>query len=308
MGQTRSAGWIGGAVVLILAILGATYFFLYQPRSDAAAATRAEASENQSRNDLLEIQVADLAAKARDMDTYLEQLDALELQVPSTAELVNLTNMIRTGAEARALSVVEVAPGVPAPVTAPTQTATTATDPTTTGTTATDGTASGSAVDQAQQTADDASAAADSHDDADSGAAAAPVTPAAPVIDGLVAIPVRIQVIGTYENALSYIDYLQTREGRLFLIGDIDATRQTETPETQGVQALHDGYLSLTINGYAYYLIDTVGVGPIIADLKDDGEANGSTTVDAGDDAEVPAPTMPSSPNNPFVPLTPSQV
>ena len=174
MGQTRSAGWIGGAVVVILAVLGATYLFLYQPRSDAAAATRAQASESQSRNDLLEIQVADLAAKARDMDTYLEQLDALEMQVPLTAELVNLTNMIRTGAEQRGLSVVEVAPGVPTPVTAPTPAATTATDPATTGTTTTDGTASGSAVDQAQQTADDASAAADAQDDPNSGAAAAP--------------------------------------------------------------------------------------------------------------------------------------
>ena len=68
-----------------------------------------------------------------------------------------------------------------------------------------------------------------------SGAAAAPV---ARVIDGLIAIPVRIQVIGTYESALSYLDYLQ-HEGRPASSGT-STTRQTETPEAQGIPSIYE--------------------------------------------------------------------
>lgn len=306
MGKSRPAGWIAGTVVVILAIFAGTYFFLYQPRAEAVDETLALAEEARSRNDLLEIQVADLAAKAQDIDGYLAELDVLAAQMPPTAQLASLTATLRQGAEALGLTVVEIAPGAPTPVTVPTTQAATPA-PTDTAAPA-DGT-------QATPAPADASGASPTESAApvDGTAAPAPGTdgtgtasgPSAADVDGLVAIPVRIQVVGSYANAVAYLDHLQVREGRLLLIGDIEAARQRAQPPNQGLPQLFDGDLRITVNAYAYVLLDTLGAAPVVADLEDDGELNDSAApVDDGSEAE---PVMPTSPNNPFVPLTPTK-
>ncbi len=306
MGKSRSAGWIGGTAVLIIAILAATYMFLYSPRSEQVDETLALADEARSRNDLLEIQVADLSAKARNMDQYLDQLAEIETQMPSTADIDAITLMLRQDAEARGLTVKEVAPSPPAFVAAPTEPAPAAPAPgTDTGAAPTD---DGTAVDQAQDTAEQAEDAAQAQNDPNQ----QPAEPQQPAVDpaaisGLVAIPVRVTAVGTYENALAYLDYMQNHDGRLFMVGEVQATRQATQPETPDIPALNDGDLELVISGYVYVLLDTVGAGPVIADLRDDGELNDSAAPALPEDGETPKPVLPTSPVNPFVPLTPSQ-
>ena len=287
MGKSRSAGWIGGTAVLIVAILLAAYFLLYTPRAEDAAATQAMADETVARNDILEIQVADLRAKAENIDEYWQALDAMGAQIPDAAELADFTQVVREAAEQFGVTIVELAPGAPMTVAVPTPVTPTApTAP------PTDGAAPGdTAVDQAEETAGAAEESADAQDDADQ--PAAPTAPTGPVqIEGFVAVPGMIKVLGPSADTVDFLDHLQTRPGRLFLASDLDATRQKNVAAGQGKPATVDGDLELTINGYIYVLLDIPGATPV-----PEGE----------EPTEEPAePAMPGSPNNPFVPLVPS--
>jgi len=70
MDKTRSAGWIGGAVVLVVAILIATYFLMYEPRAQAATATLAQAEQTRTSNEVLADQVAQLAEDFQHLAEY----------------------------------------------------------------------------------------------------------------------------------------------------------------------------------------------------------------------------------------------
>lgn len=297
MGKTRSAGWIAGTAVLIIAVLAATYFLLYVPRADEAAATLMLAEETNSRNDLLEVEVAGLAAKAENLSVYTDALDEIETQIPAEAALAQFTEMVRTGAGQFSVLLEEVSPGVPMTVTVPTPLAPPAAAPAA----PTDGTA----VDEAEETADEAEESADAQDDTGQGTEQGAETPAAPTgpeqVEGLIAVPVTIKALGTYANILAYVDYLQARPGRLFLISNVDAMRQKTTPAAQAKPAIADGDLEVTMVGYFYVLRDTLGLEDVLAGL----EAEGEEPTEPGE--EPTEPPMPTSPNNPFVPLIPSE-
>lgn len=287
MDKTRSAGWIGGAVVLVVAILIATYFLMYQPRAQAATATLAQAEQTRASNEVLAAQVAQLAEDFQHLAEYQTELDQIAVQIPPTARLADLTQMIREVAAANALTILEFSPGLPMLVTLPTSVVVATPTPTPTEQPA----AGDSAIGQAEQTADAAANAGDQHNQTD----AAPAQPTAPVepaqIEGFVTIPVMIRVLGPYPNILAFLDTLQLREGRLFLASDVDATRQQAAEASQGRPATADGDLEMIINGYVYVLLD-----------------NGVTPIDEGGAAEEPAaPVMPGSDRNPFVPLTPTK-
>jgi|GEM_PF-324847 len=305
MSKTRSAGWIGGTAVLIVGILVATYFLLYLPRADEAAATLSMAEETNSRNDILEVEVAGLAAKADNLSVYTDALDELSIQIPADAALAQFTEMVRSGAGQFSVLLEEVSPGVPITVTVPTPVAETPAAPTA----PTEGGdapgSAGTAIGQAEETAGDAEASADAHDDTDTGTGA-PVAPTGPQqVEGLVAVPVTIKALGSYGNVLAYVEYLQERPGRLFLLSDLDAIRQKATPATQAKPAIADGDLEVTIVGYFYVLRDTLGLADVLAGLEGDVEQVGDEPSEEPTEEPTEEP-MPNSPNNPFVPLVPT--
>ncbi len=287
MAMKRSAGWIAGAVFLIVAIFAGTYFLMYVPRTESTDQTLAQARSAEDQNVILQREVADLAAKFKHLDDYKAKLAQLAVAMPPEAGLPDLTAAINAMAETAAVTITELTPGAPMTVTVPaplvpagtaTPTPTPAAEP------------NGSAVDQAQDTADDASNAADQHDTAAT-PTPAPAAGGAAQIDGFVAIPMSVTIVGGYPNALSFVEQMQANSGRIFLATDVELTRQKRGEASGGKPATNDGDVEMRVTGYYYVLLDTTATAP----PADDGAT------------PAPVPPLPSSDQNPFAPLTPTK-
>jgi len=224
-----------------------------------------------------------LSADFARLDEYKTDLAAIAVQLPPQANLADLTHTVAQLAADNSVTVVGVLPGVSGVLTLPTPVVV---QPPATGTPET----AGSAVEEAEETADEAEASAEERDDAEPVAPAAPQGPAQ--IEGFVAYPVVINVLGSYPNVLAFLEQIQTISARLFLVTDLDATRQRTAPASQGRPATVDGDLELMIAGYAYVLTDQTGI---------------TTASEDGAETEEPAEAvMPGSDRNPFIPLAPT--
>jgi hypothetical protein len=293
--KTRSAGWIGGTVVLIVAIFAATWFLLASPRFEAAAATRSEAENAQQQNEILQIQVDALRAESLLLADYRRDLAQIAIELPPEARLADLTHTVAQLALDNGVVVGSITPGSPAVVTLPIPAVVTepaadpAADPDST------------AIETAEETADDAEAAADAQDDTQPQEPAAPTAPAQ--IDGFVAVPIAIVVGGAYENVLAYLDALQHSE-RLFLVAQLEAVRLEATEAVPGAPAgegeppadgepAADQLVTLTITGMVYVLVDQPG------------STGTSGEVSAEDETPTTPPVLPDSDRNPFIPLAP---
>lgn len=291
MGKTKAVGWVVGAAVLVLVVLGATYQFLYTPKVEATEQTLAQVTAAEDQNDLLEVEVADLAEKFDHLEDFKTELAGLQTQIPALGDLAGIVKAINEIAVGTVVTVTEITPGAPMSVTVPEPLV-----PATPATPAppTDGTAdAGSAVDQANETADDAEQAADAHDDTDQGTGTATpdvTTPTA--VEGFIAIPLSVKVVGGYANVLSFLEQMQTRPGRLYLATDVEFTRQKTAAAAGGKPATADGDLELKISGYYYTLLD------LTAEIPAEGEEGEEPT----------EPVLPDSDVNPFVPLVATQV
>src|SRR5665647_2549764 len=119
MRSTRSAGWIGGTVVLILLIFVATWFLVAGPRFEAASTTLADAADVRARNVVLETQNAKLREDFAKLDDYKAELATLQTQIPTDAQLSNYLRTVDELATAAGVFVLEVNPGTPQIVTIP---------------------------------------------------------------------------------------------------------------------------------------------------------------------------------------------
>lgn len=291
--KTRSAGWIGGTAVLIVAILAATYMFLYQPRVEEAAETLAMAEETTSRNEILQITVNGLAAEAERVPTYRAAIGEVAGQLPPVADLAPVTKLINDTATATSVLITELSPGGAMDVIMPTVVA-----PPVPVEPEEEGEEGDAAVDAAEETAEEAEDAADERDDTEPEQPAAPAVPTQ--VEGFVAVPVLVKVLGTHANVVAFLDSLQRQEGRLFLATDIDAVRQIEAEATNGKPPTVDGDVELTVNGYFWVLEDIGNLPP-----EEGAEPDPEEPVDPEEQVDPVFP--PFNPKNPFVPLVPSR-
>lgn len=297
MGMSRSAGWIAGAAALMVAILAGTWFLLAAPKFESAAETRSEAESTRSTNDILEIQANQLRADAEHIDQYKEQLAAIAIQMPPVADLDPFYDTVELLAAQTSVFLVSIAPGSPISVAeAVAAVMPTATDTGATDTGATDNATASpgdGAVDTAEETADDAEAAADAQDDTTATAEPTPLAALPAQLEGFVAVPVVLDVVGTYPAVTSFIDSLQNVPERLFLVTLIDATRQKQAAAGQGRPIVEDGFIELIVGGYLYVLEDDPALAAIVAR-------------DAPQSGQPVEPVMPSSGANPWVPFVPT--
>jgi len=272
MRATRSAGWIFGTVVLILAIFAGTWFFLASPRFDHAAETASQAEDTRSSNDLLELQIAQLKADFANLETYKAELAELQVQIPSAAEVSDYSRTIAAVAVSTGVFVTAVSPGVPTAVTfaTPVPPAPEPESPSEeTETVKADGGETGDITDVATSAAEDE-----------------PTAQTEPSqIDGFVAVPFQITVVGPYANVSAFLGALQTGQERLFLVTGVDAVQQDAQDASGGRPAVAAGDLELTVRGFTYVLQDPSAPTPVVP---------------AADSAEVP---LPASDRNPFAPL-----
>lgn len=265
----RATGWVLGTVFLILAVFAATWFLLAAPRFEAAASTMLEVENARTQNDLLELQNAKLASDFQALDQFRAEVAALRSQIPGEAQLGTFVLEANALAVGAGVTVLEITPGVPQAFALPAGVSAT--------TTATEDAAA------AVEAAD-----ADSDTDATEGEGAEPApAPTGPVVpEGLVAVPVSIKVVGPYANATAFLETLQTTASRLFLVTGVDAIRQEVTEGTAGVPATAAGDVELLVAGQLYVLQEPA-----------------SSTPPAAEEPDEPAPPLPGSDRNPFVPL-----
>lgn len=283
MGGSRKAGWIGGAVVLIVLTFVVTWFLGASPRFDAAARTLAEAREVESRNTVLEARVASLRADFASLDEFNEELEEFRLRIPSEAQLAAMVYMINEQAVANQVTIVELSAAPPIDVLIPTPVAVAepVAEPTT------------------EDPAGEAPASEDlAAEDAEPEGQIPPVptTPAVPTLQGFVAVPLVIKVLGTYPSVIAFLEQMQTGIDRLFLVTGLSGVRQENQPPASGKPATVDGDLELQITGYAYVLENLLPTAT-------DGEP---AEPDDPDSEEPDSNELPRSDRNPFIPLVPS--
>lgn len=265
MRASRAAGWIAGAVVLVLGILAGTWFFLAAPKFEDAAATMDEAENTAALNDVLAMQVAKLRADFENLETYKAELATLELGIPREAQLTAHSRLIQSLADANGVVVTELSPGIGAPV----EVVAPAPPP---------------APAPAEESGD-----APAEEGADAEVAETPAAPAEPTsdgvaqIEGFLSVPVSVKVIGPYANVSAFLTQLQATE-RLYSVSGLQGARQEQSDASGGKPATAAGDIELLVHGFIYVLRDPAAV-----------------VLPAEEPAE-PAP-MPGSPNNPFAPI-----
>lgn len=274
----KRAGWIGGAVFLVLVILAGTWFLVASPRFDAAAQTQQMAEEARARNDLLELQVARLRADYALLDEYRAEIAEIQVQIPPEAELDRILAEVHDLAEDTDAFIVDISPGLPEIVTfaqpAPVAPEPAPVEPT---------------EGEEPEQVDDGEATAEEPSEPE---------PTGPVpIDGFIAVPFQITVLGEFDAVAAFLDGMQTGMDRLYLVTDLGGVRQQESEASGGKPEIEDGHVELTINGYAYVLANETLLRALVVD---DG-------TDDGEDVEEEQGELPSSDDNPFEPLAPTR-
>ncbi|KSW28994.1 type 4a pilus biogenesis protein PilO [Cellulomonas sp. B6] len=235
MAGSKRSTWIGGTALAGVALGAGAWFLAISPAFDAAAEVREQTSQTVQRNDLLEMQVTKLAADYAKLDQYKAELAALQVQIPTTARLADLTRQIAQIAESRGVTITALAPAPPQLVVPPVAAAPAA--PATT----------------------DAGAGTDGTEPAAGGAGgeAAPVaSPDVVVPAGLVAVPLSLTVVGTYDATVAFVGDLQGALPRLVLVTDLTGTSQEETEAGGGKPATARGDQEIVLSAFAYVLPD----------------------------------------------------
>lgn len=279
MGGSKSQTWIAGTVVVALLIFAAAWFLLVSPRraqtDDAQAANEAALFEQ----DVLRARLAVLEEQATHLEEYQAEIDALSVQIPPEPRIPDYVRSLQGLADQYGVTITALSPSFPIAfgeavgvtvVVTPTPTEDAAgTDPV--------------------ATAEDTAAEAEETSDESAGETAqepAPVTPETTAASGLFAIPVGIQVVGTYANVSAFLEGMQTQTGRVFLVTALDAIAQDAQDSQGGRPATAPGDVELTINGFLYEYLDSTPVIP-----------------DETEEPAEPAP-LPSSERNPFASIT----
>jgi hypothetical protein len=253
MAGTKKSTWIGGTVVLAVAIMALAWFLLIAPVIDETVTAASDTQVAEDRNTALTTQLDRLKEQFAELDSYKADLATIEGQIPATGRTSDFVRTISTLADAAGTTIVDlsvetplaVAPAVPV---APAAEATT--DPAAEGAEATEAPVDGSA------------------------ATATGPTP----IPGFVAIPVTVKALGNPVGVLNFLGALQQQSDRLFLVTALDGSGQDAADASGGRPATADGDLELSITGYIYVLQDAATVAP-----EDDASGEAPTPPSVGD-------------------------
>ncbi|MBD7916843.1 type 4a pilus biogenesis protein PilO [Cellulomonas sp. Sa3CUA2] len=259
MKEAKSGPWIAGTVVVSLLLGAAGWLLMISPAFAAASETRVEAEAQVAQNDLTRIRINELKTQFEQIDALKAELNGLQAQIPTDGQLAEYRRQIAVTAAAHSVTVVALQTSTPTPVLPP--------------------------VVEAPVEAPAEGEAAPTDD-----AAAAPAAPDPAVAQqALYAIPVTIDIVGTYQNVLAFLADVQSNQPRLLAVETITATSQQAAEASGGKPATAPGDLGLVVAGYLFALPDAA---PVTPEVPADGEAP----------APAPLP-VPDPAKNPMVPL-----
>jgi Tfp pilus assembly protein PilO len=255
MTKNKAGGWIAGTAFLSILILVAAWFLLVSPTLATAAETRTSADSQLEQNGVQKIKLVKLKEQFENIDALRAELAALQVQVPSTADVATYKRQVDAVALAHTVTVVSFQTAPAVAIAAPVVEAPVAETPPAEG------------------------APADSE-------AVAPA-PAPPAPETFV-VPVVLDVIGSYDNVLAFLNDLQTATPRLLLVEQIAGSAQTPAEAGGGKPQINEGDLEVVVNGSLYVLPPTPTAAPV---------------PDPAAEPAPPAPLPPSNGRNPLLPL-----
>jgi Tfp pilus assembly protein PilO len=272
MTRSKSSSWVVGTILVAAILAVAAWFLLISPVRSAAADITTQAQAVEDSNGQLQIQTHRLAEQYTHLDEYKNDLAALRVQVPSDAQLSEYLRQLDTIATERSVTLTSVSPA----------TATAFAPPVAQSATETDVEGAGTTDSSNSDTSADAVTSADATDDSSS---PAPAQPASSAPDGMLAVPLSLTAVGTYDAMVSFLDALQSQTPRLMLVSTVSGIAQTDQAAGGGRPETSLGDLEINVTGYLYVLPDTAAAAP----------TPGST-----EPSVLPAP-VPGK--NPFVPI-----
>jgi len=225
--MTMTRKWSLLTAVLIVAVFGAGWFLLIAPKHDKVATLKTEAVTQQSANDRLVQQLAELKAQSLDLPKQKAALAVFTKQVPNNPALPSMIRDLTAAAKKTGATIVTIAPQDPVALAAAAPVAPVAAPP------ATD--------------ASDASAA-----DTDT---AAPAPVAAPPAPSLYQVPLKLKITGSYFELEQFINKLEGLR-RSFLVSGF--TLAANDSATAGTSADEVG---LDLDGRVF-LAPTVAAAP----------------------------------------------
>jgi Tfp pilus assembly protein PilO len=245
MGQSKTSTWVAGTVFIALLIMVGSWFLLVSPVLTTAAETLTTAQGVEADNDAARSRIQTLKAQFETLDQSKAELAALQVQVPTTADISDYLRQVDAKAAEHGVSLTAVSPSTPELFASPVPPAVaTVTEPETT------------------EGADDAGAAADATTTVDPAVAAAAAAAAA-VPAGLIDVPISMTVVGSYANVLAWVDAVQQQTDRLLLVTTVTGTGQDEAAAGGGKPATAPGDVELVVSGYLYVLPDDSSI-PVV--------------------------------------------
>ncbi|QZN84253.1 hypothetical protein [Cellulomonas sp. C5510] len=246
MGAKRGT-WIAGAAFIGVVALVGTWFLGVSPVLDESARLTAESETTRAQNVQLEAKLHQLSADSAKLPELKAELAQLQVGIPTTAQVDDFLRWVDEIQTARQIPTVNVEVADPMSVVDNRGALTPEPAPT--------DASSASPSPEPSASPDDTSGG----ENADKSTAETP-TAAVPGPDGFVAVPVTITVLGNFVSSLGFISDLQSADGRLFLVTDLEGFGQDDAEAADGRPATVRGDVELTITGNLYVLIDPAGL------------------------------------------------
>lgn len=263
MAAPKAGPWIAGTVAASLTVGLAGWFLVISPVFATASETRAQAEAQVDQNALTETRIVRLKEQFEQLDALRAQLASARLQIPTSYDLAAYQRELSTLAAMHGVTVTSLQTGLAEPI-VPVGSAPVAEVP---------------ATDDAAATDPAAAPAAD-------GSTTAPAATGATPVDSFYAVNASLNVVGTHQSVLAFLDALQRGAQRLFLVEGISGSALGSAEPSGGRPATNPGDLELTVTGYLFVLPETA-VAPTVTDPA----------------AAPPALPVPDPAKNPFAPL-----
>ena len=221
MRLTKSQLWITGTAMVCAVIVLAGWFLLIAPKRAEAADLRDQTASAVQVNDQLAVRIEQLKLQKAELPQRKAELAAIKLAMPEDTQLASLTRELTALATASGVTLMRIEPGVVTPMV-------TAVAPA-----ATPAPAEG----------------AEPAEGADTTTTVVAPSPSS----GLSAMPVSIEVLGSFEAAEAFVEAVQTGDRR-YLVDGLVSTAEKPSAASGGKPATVNGDVTLKLTGRVFVL------------------------------------------------------
>lgn len=246
--------WVLGAVLLVGVAVVLGWMLGISPKLDEARTAKEERISVETQNTGYEAQLTTLKKQFESIGDLKDELAELRQAVPSGADIPVLVGQLDSIAEDHGVTLTSINVSDAQPYT-PTIAAAPAADP-----------AADPAAETAAANADTAPAAPTAATGDGAASPAAPAGSASITAENFVAIPIAIDVAGTYQDVVDFIDGLQNGN-RLVMVNTFittepkDAVASTD-PNAPAASASSSNEITASINAFVYVLLDPDSAAP----------------------------------------------